>query len=404
MATGAQLASFLHSMRPGMQNNSMQSLDTPGIDAQIPGTNQSTRGGGPFSSPSLKPRRGIGFVKRMYWPRIIGMGLAFVMVGAALHQAGAPLWAWLLAVANGFVWPHAAYLWAMRSADPYQAEHRNQLIDSASGGFWLVAIGFNLVPAVLMLTMLSMNSVSIGGSRLLVRGLLAMVIGALLAWPLLGGHVNLASSLEVIVLSIPFMVTYPVFVGVISYRLSQRLSQQKRQFEALSQRDALSGLATRGYWEIRLAEEFSRSRRHHRQATLLLADIDYFKRINDTQGHLVGDTVIRLVGELLDAQTRAVDFIGRFGGDEFALILPETPVENAVRVAQRIQQAMAEVAISEQLGFNMTVSIGVAELTPQVRSPEQWLGHADRALYEAKGSGRNCIRIFESEIPDKPTT
>lgn len=334
----------------------------------------------------------------MYWPRIVGMSLAWVMVGAAMYQAGVPSWAWALAVLNGFLWPHVAYFSAMQSESPYHAEHRNLLFDSASGGFWLIAIGFNLVPSVLILTMLSMNNVAVGGTRLLTRGLAAKAIGALVAWPLFGLSLQLASNLYVIVASIPFMVTYPVFVGVISYRLSQQLSQQKRRFEALSQRDALSGLATRGYWEIRLSEEYSRARRHSRPATLLLADIDYFKKINDSYGHLIGDTVIRLMGELLDAQTRAVDFVGRYGGDEFALILPETTLENALKVAQRIQSELSAVIVSEQPSIKATVSIGVAELSPHVLSPRDWMSRADRALYEAKSSGRNCIRVFEDEL------
>ncbi len=356
-----------------------------------------TAGPGRPPPATLTPRRGGRFVKRMYSPRIIGMGLALVMVGAALHQAGAPTWVWALLLVNGLIWPHVAYLLAMRSDSPYHAEHRNMVFDSASGGFWIVAIGFNLVPSLLILTMLSMDNVSVGGVRLLMRGLAAMLIGALLAWPLVGGYMELTSSLYVIIASIPFLMAYPVFVGVISYRLSQQLSQQKRRFEALSQRDPLSGLATRGYWEIRLSEEFSRARRHSRPATLLLADIDYFKRINDSHGHLIGDTVIRLMGELLDAQTRAVDFVGRYGGDEFALILPETPLENAFKVAQRIQSELGAVTVSEQPGIKPTVSIGVAELSPYVASPRDWMSRADRALYEAKNSGRNCIRVFEDQ-------
>ncbi|UCH48962.1 MAG: diguanylate cyclase [Betaproteobacteria bacterium] len=385
-----------------MKNDPIYDLHPSGSDAAAQGADKSIAPGKEqLSYPALLPRRGSRFVKRMYWPRIVGMGLALVMVAAALRQVGAPPWAWGLMVVNGLLWPHIAYLWAIRSDSPYDAEHRNLLFDSACGGFWLVAIGFNLVPSVLMLTMLCMNNVSVGGARLLFRGLMSIVIGALVGLPLFGGYLELASSLHVIVASIPFMVTYPVFVGVISYRLSQQLSQQKRRFEALSQRDALSGLATRGYWEIRLNEEFSRARRHSRPATLVLADIDYFKRINDTHGHLLGDTVIRLIGGLLEEQTRAVDFVGRYGGDEFALVLPETPVGNALKVAQRIQTALAEVTVSEQPGFSMTVSIGIAELSPQVSSPREWMSWADQALYEAKSSGRNCIRIFDGDIAKK---
>lgn len=385
-----------------MKNNPTHDLHPSGTNAPANGADKSaTTGRGPLSNPPLLPRRGSRFVKRMYWPRIVGMGLALIMVAAALRQVGAPPWVWALMIVNGILWPHIAYLWAIRSENPYQAEHRNLIVDSASGGFWLALIGFNLVPSVLMLTMLCMNNVSVGGVRLLLRGLGSIVIGVLAALALFGGYLELASSFYVILASIPFMVTYPVFVGVISYRVSQQLSQQKRRFEALSQRDALSGLATRGYWEIRLIEEFSRSRRHSRPATLVLADIDYFKRINDSHGHLIGDTVIRMVGELLDAHTRAVDFVGRYGGDEFALILSETPVENAVKVAERIQTELAAVTLSERPGFSMTVSIGVAELSPRVLSHREWIIRADRALYQAKKAGRNCIRVFDDDSAEQ---
>lgn len=345
--------------------------------------------------------RGGSFVKRMYWPRIIGLGLGFVMIGASLQQAGAPQWAWVVLLLNGFVWPHVAYIWAMRSDSPYHAEHRNLLLDSASGGFWLFGIGFNVVPSVLMLTMLSMDNVAVGGMRFLIRGVVAKAIGALVGWMLFGAHLQLESSLYVIVASIPFMVTYPLFIGAVSYRLSQQLSQQKRQFKALSQRDSVSGLATRGYWESRVYQEFNRAQRHHRPATLLLADIDHFKRVNDTYGHLLGDTVIRTVGGLLDAQTRSVDFAGRYGGDEFGLILPETPVKQAIELAQRIQAALAQTDVSENLGFSVTLSIGIAELSAEVTSPDEWMSCADRALYEAKSSGRNCIRVFRGDIANR---
>jgi diguanylate cyclase len=333
----------------------------------------------------------------MYWPRIIGLGLGAVMVAGVLHQIGAPMWVWLLLAANSVVWPHAAYFLAKRSANPYIAEHRNLLLDSGSGGFWVVAIGFNLLPSALMLTMFSMSNIAIGGSRLFVRGAVAHLVGALVAWPVLGGHVELASSLSVIFASLPFLVTYPVIIGVISYRLSLQLSQEKRKMELLSQRDTLSGLASRGYWEIRLDDEFRRWERHGRMAALLLVDIDHFKRINDTHGHVFGDQVIRSMGEVLSKQARREDIVGRYGGDEFGLILAECSAENAIRVAQRIQRSLASVSIPGGLDLNLTVSIGVATLSPQISAPLDWLNRADKALYHAKESGRNCIRAFDDD-------
>ena len=348
---------------------------------------------------AAEPRRGIRLVKRMYRPRIIGPGLGSVMVAGALYQIGVPMWVWVLLALNGFAWPHVAYLTAVRSNSPYFAEHRNLLIDSASGGFWVVAMGFNLLPSVLALTMLSMGNVAIGGSRLFYRGLLASLAGGLLAWPLLGGRVELATSLYVIVASIPFMVTYPFIIGVISYRLSQQLSQQKQEMEALSQRDALSGLATRGFWEVRLDQEFRRWQRHGRPAALILADIDHFKRVNDTYGHLVGDQVIRSIGQMLNLHMRVEDIVGRYGGEEFGAILPDTTVVGAQLVAQRIQHALADLVVPGDLKISLTISIGISALSPQVAEAREWVRQADLALYRAKNSGRNCIRVFEDSAP-----
>ena len=129
-----------------------------------------------------EPRRGVALVRRMYWPRIIGLGLGAIMVACVLYQIGALAWLWLLLAANSIVWPHVAYLWSKRSTSPYFAEHLNLLLDSASGGFWIVAIGFNLLPSVLMLTMYGMSNIAIGGWRLFIRGGIAHVLSVLVAW------------------------------------------------------------------------------------------------------------------------------------------------------------------------------------------------------------------------------
>lgn len=361
---------------------------TPGADMPTPAEEQSNQ------------RRGRRLVRRMYWPRITGMGLGTLMVAGALHQIGVPLWAWLALAINGVVWPHLAYLHGVRNVAPFRAEHRNLLVDSVCGGFWLVGIGFNLLPSTLMLTMLTMNNVSIGGARLVIKGVMAMLAGALVAWPLFGIHLTLASNLYLIVSSIPFMVTYPIFVGVVSYRLAQELSRQKRKFELLSQRDPLSGLASRGYWEVRLNQEYCRWRRHARPVSLLLADIDHFKRINDLHGHLFGDMVIRSISELLSSQAREEDIVGRYGGEEFALILPETTVAGAVALAKRIQQSMQAVAVTGGPELNLTISIGVAAVSEDVVDTLDWINRADRALYRAKRDGRNRICIFGEDARD----
>ncbi|HZP91947.1 MAG TPA: diguanylate cyclase [Burkholderiales bacterium] len=347
--------------------------------------------------------RGIRLVKRIYLPRIVGLGLGGLCVAAALVQHGAPRWAWGLLATNAFVWPHVAYHWARRCKSPYLGEHRNLLIDAASGGFWVVAMGFNLLPSVLILTMLSMDNVAVGGIRQFLRGLIAHLAGALLAWPLFGLTFEPASNLFVIAACIPFLLTYPLLIGVITFRLASQLTEQKRELEALSQRDALSGLCSRGYWERRLAEEFSRYRRHRRPVTLLLADLDHFKVINDTHGHVFGDEAIRHVGRLLREQMRQDDIIGRYGGEEFGVILPETSAAEAQQAAERIRRALAAAPITSDPEVRLTASFGIACLSHRVSDHHRWLEQADRALYQAKNDGRNCIRVF-SEADEAAAT
>ncbi|MEG0243767.1 MAG: MASE2 domain-containing protein, partial [Pseudomonas sp.] len=99
--------------------------------------------------------KGLSFVKRIYLPRIIGMGIGLFSVMAALAPLSPPTWVWLLMLFNGILWPHVAYLWAIRSTTPYQAEQRNLLLDSLMGGFWTAAMQFNPLPSVTVLSMMT---------------------------------------------------------------------------------------------------------------------------------------------------------------------------------------------------------------------------------------------------------
>jgi diguanylate cyclase len=114
--------------------------------------------------------KGLSFVKRIYLPRVIGLGIGLFSVMAAIAPLSPPTWAWLLVLFNGLLWPHIAYLWAARSAAPYQAEQRNLLLDSLMGGFWTAAMHFNPLPSVTVLSMMTMNNVAAGGKRMVFRG------------------------------------------------------------------------------------------------------------------------------------------------------------------------------------------------------------------------------------------
>jgi diguanylate cyclase (GGDEF)-like protein len=132
-------------------------------------------------------------------------------------------------------------------------------------------------------------------------------------------------------------------------------------------------------------------------------DIDHFKRINDTYGHSAGDQVLRALADCFRQNTRGIDVAGRYGGEEFVLLLPETPFSGAIQIAERLRQSIADLSIpicpanggSPMVAIHITVSIGVAELLPDVSSLAVLLERADHALYRAKDSGRNRVVTWE---------
>lgn len=351
------------------------------------------------ATPQHVSRRGISLVKRVYFPRVLGLGLGSLCVGAGLYQlpGSVPMWCWVLLVFNGFVWPHIAYVTAIRSATPYQYEQRNLLIDAVSGGFWVPTMGFNLLPSVLILTMLSMDNIAVGGWRLFLKGVLGHLIGGAIAWLLFDVAFLPASNLTTLLVCIPFLVTYPLLVGIVTYRLSIQLSEQKRESRRISEQDVMSGVYSRNHWENRLADMFSEFQSRHVTATLMLIDVDRFKDINDRYGHLAGDEVIRSLGQVLRDCVRQDDVIGRYGGDEFGIILPYAGKDEACVVAERINSTLADVAVLNGKSIPSSLSIGIAELHPAMQSCDEWIACADKALYHVKSNGRGAAHVYDEQ-------
>ena len=157
--------------------------------------------------------------------------------------------------------------------------------------------------------------------------------------------------------------------------------------------DSLTGLFSRGRWFELAGAEFSRHRRYHRPLTILMADLDFFKKINDTRGHDVGDQVIRQFAGVLRETCRQSDFAGRVGGEEFAVILPETPIAGAEEFARRVVTACRACDVSTPAGgVTFSCSVGVAEATEADGTVEDLMRRADSALYDAKRGGRDGWR------------
>ena len=177
-----------------------------------------------------------------------------------------------------------------------------------------------------------------------------------------------------------------------------RLGMQSlnRQLEEISRVDGLTGLYNRRFWEEQFDMEYKRDKRNESTSSLIMLDIDHFKKVNDKYGHPAGDDVIKALAGIIKKATRETDMPGRYGGEEFAIILPDTPVANVEFVAERIRRLVENaIVVHDEVEISFTVSIGIAGFEQTYVDSTQWLDAADKALYQAKDSGRNRVILSE---------
>jgi len=173
---------------------------------------------------------------------------------------------------------------------------------------------------------------------------------------------------------------------------------EQLELRNLAERDSLTGALTRRAFVADVDKKIGLFARRQRPASIAMFDIDHFKRINDTHGHAAGDQVIKAVVDLCSATKRPSDTLGRLGGEEFALLLPETDEVEAASAAQRYCDAIADLVIQAQVPVSVTASFGVAEIAPDRMTSVWWLTAADAALYEAKRSGRNRVCVSPTQM------
>jgi len=178
----------------------------------------------------------------------------------------------------------------------------------------------------------------------------------------------------------------------VSIGFKQLISHQKIHKEAIT--DGLTGLYNHRFFVEQLLKEMQRSRRYQNPLSLLMLDIDNFKNYNDTNGHPAGDELLKRIGDIFKRSVRRTDYVTRYGGEEFAIILPETLLENARLVAEKIRKSIAKHVFDNQEaqpGGNLTISIGVAEHSKEINQVDEFVNNADVALYSAKEAGRNKV-------------
>lgn len=174
------------------------------------------------------------------------------------------------------------------------------------------------------------------------------------------------------------------------------LQDAMKKLQEVSNRDGLTGLYNRRYVEETLSTEYERNHRYGGKLSVILSDIDFFKKFNDEHGHLAGDEVLTIVSQRLQSGLRKPDTLGRYGGEEFMIVLPETDLAGAYIVAERLRKAVCSTPI-KYAGVSLTVSVslGVTQLHEKHRGYEDLIRDSDQALYESKDAGRNCVTLFK---------
>ncbi len=275
------------------------------------------------------------------------------------------------------------------------AERRAALLGFASGAFKvgaLVAAATSVIPADVTVQ-LDQNGRRVAGTGgVLHETASAPIHAADLTW-ILVLHDRDGPSVSLPILMAVFGISLACLLGalILIWSRNERMQELQRQ----AGQDSLTGLKNRRRFEEDLRSEMARSGRMGRTGALMMLDLDYFKRVNDSLGHPAGDLLIREIAGVLKRRARATDVLARLGGDEFAIVLPQCDSEEAQSVAEAIAAAIREHAVAEN-GPPVTASIGIAMFGADPRTSfESVVAEADAAMYAAKDAGRDGVRVFD---------
>lgn len=300
---------------------------------------------------------------------------------------------WILVVSSCLFWPVTAYAHTFFTKNSYLGEWRNIHIDAVLCGTFAAILGFPLAPTCFLFMITAMVFISIAGLAGLLRSLMLFFAAAVAVHVSRGGEIQLATSLDVLAVTLGCIIAFSFYHSFVAYNVMQRRKKQSALLEEISRLDGLSGLHNRGYWESAVQREFDECALSSKSSVILLIDIDHFKQINDGKGHVVGDTVIGVLGRMIKQSIRPQDIAGRYGGDEFGIILCDIDVERASEIAERLRENIYKNSCDENgVGIHFTVSVGVQGFSNAFKAYSSWVAAADDSLYAAKDSGRN--RVF----------
>lgn len=361
----------------------------------------------PVSPPAT---RTVHWLVRMnHRNRTFFYALLFLALGAHFRHTGASAAAWVVLVVQFLVYPQIAYWTARRSPRQSKAEMHNMVVDNLFGGLWAGLLGMPVWITFTLFIGNCINVVAFHGYPGLLRLVAAMGCGLLGGLALYGNRplhpdIDMATSL-LCILALTLFLT--VFAHT-SYRRAMdqhksntRLREQFEEIRALQDqlreqavRDPLTGLYNRRHLDATLADGLARCGAEGLPLSLLMIDIDHFKRINDTHGHAAGDAMLQALAQLLQRHVRVQDLACRHGGEEFVLLLPDTPLAVARERAEALRRAfeVLEVRHGPEV-LSTTLSCGVAAFPQHAGQPLALMARADEALYDAKVRGRNRVVV-----------
>ncbi|MHC1480796.1 diguanylate cyclase [Frateuria aurantia] len=339
--------------------------------------------------------RELRFVDRVCQMRGVGTIACGIVIGSTLLAHGNPYGGvvWCVLALNALLWPVCAWQLARRSAAPLTTERRQLVLDGLFAGCWIAAVGISPVPTAVIVCALMAGRVSSDEWRSFAGAMLVLAMALGMGWWLLGRPWWPELSVAAMAVS---MLCLLVYIFTLSYMLRTQLRALQLRNEALQRQnrtDPSIELPNRRYFEVRLAEAYSRYRHYRQTASLLLIDIDHFKEINDSRGHHAGDQILTAVADILRGTVRAGDLPARYGGDEFAVLLINANRVAAEHAAQRIVGMLSRRTLHDGSSLGCTLSIGVAELAMDHTGLQAWVNAADAALYRAKAAGRNRIMV-----------
>jgi diguanylate cyclase (GGDEF)-like protein len=330
----------------------------------------------------------IGKLKQRY----ISLALSCIMIFTVMAERHLGFWPFVwVALIYAVPWGLFLYL-RLKHYDLRRVEYVEALVEHALAGFVTGAwLAFSLLPTAIAFSFLCAASLSKGGARLVAIGALLQIAGCVAGGWLAGWEWEIETSTTEILGCLPLLLLHPMLISHLTLTAWREVTRKQKQLELLSRTDGLTGLYNRSHWEAQVCAQFALCRRSQQSATLVLADLDHFKRINDVHGHAAGDQALRGFAGLLRANLRDIDISGRYGGEEFGILLPLASADQAKATIERLRDLMHDQSLLPQ--SSVTASFGIAEWCPAIDDPESWMRQADQMLYRAKHLGRNRICV-----------